>query len=172
MSFLETLVCLLVAMVVLGPKRLPGAARKLGRWMGMFRRASEEFKRQIMMMDQTVTETVNRATTDLDALVPTDEEVNSALDFSTELPPDTPLPYPYSDPPPASPDDAWDTEPVSGGLPVDEPTAPVSQPNPTQSNPESKPSVHRPYGKVKVEPPKPRSLGLSPTPPAKEVTHG
>lgn len=163
MSFLETLVCLLVAMIVLGPKRLPGAARKVGRWMGMFRRASEEFKRQIMMMDQAVTETVNRATTDLDALVPSDEEVNAALDFSTDLPPDAPMPYPYSDPPPTSPDDAFNSAPVSNGLPPEPTPAPKAEP---------KPPAHLPYGKVKVEPPKPRSLGLSPTPPAKEVTRG
>ena len=44
MSFLETLVILLVAVVVLGPKRLPEAARKVGHWMGVLRRASDEFK--------------------------------------------------------------------------------------------------------------------------------
>lgn len=158
MSFLETLVCLLVALIVLGPKRLPEAARKVGRWMGMFRRASEEFQRQIMMMDQTVNDTVNRAVQDLDSLVPSDEEVRSALDFSADLPPEAPMPYPYSDPPATSPDALLAAEPVPGGLPAE---------------PAPKPPAHQPYGgRVKAEPPKPRSLGLSPTPPEEEVARG
>ena len=40
-----------IAFVVLGPKEMPGAIRKLARYMGRFRRMSDEFKRQIMSMD-------------------------------------------------------------------------------------------------------------------------
>ena len=61
MSFLETLVILLVAVVVLGPKRLPEAARKVGHWMGVLRRASDEFKQQLMTMDQALEKQVNTA---------------------------------------------------------------------------------------------------------------
>jgi Sec-independent protein translocase protein TatA len=39
-------------MIVMGPKSLPDMARKLGRWTETFRRAAEEFKRQIMSIDQ------------------------------------------------------------------------------------------------------------------------
>lgn len=175
MSFLETLVCLLVALIVLGPKRLPAAARKVGHWVGLFRRASEEFQRQIMMMDQTVNEKVNRAVQDFDTLVPSDEEVHAALDFSADLPPDAPMPYPYADPPAASPDAALAAEPLPGGLPVEPGPPPASEPEPESAPaPAPKPAAHQPYGgKRKSDPPKPRSLGLSPTPPAaKEVTRG
>ena len=45
----ELLVVLAVALVVLGPKRIPGAARSLGRGLAEFRRATsgiaEEFQR-------------------------------------------------------------------------------------------------------------------------------
>lgn len=169
MSFLETLVCLLVALIVLGPKRLPEAARKAGRWMGIFRRASEEFRRQIMMMDQTVNERVNRAVQDFDSLVPSDEEVNAALDFSTELPPDAPLPYPYAEPPVTSPDAQLAADPLPGGLPA-EPEKTAAPEAPAESG---TPAARQPYGgRRRTQPTGPRSLGLSPTPPEAEVTRG
>ena len=73
MSFLETVVILVVAVVVLGPNRLPEVARKLGRLMGMLRQAGDEFKRQLMMMDQQLESSAQEATQDLDALLPEDE---------------------------------------------------------------------------------------------------
>ena len=42
-----------IAFVVLGPKEMPAAIRKLARYMGRFRRMSDEFKRQIMSIDVT-----------------------------------------------------------------------------------------------------------------------
>lgn len=43
----ELLVILVVALLVLGPKRLPEMARSLGRGMAEFRRASNEFTRTL-----------------------------------------------------------------------------------------------------------------------------
>jgi TatA/E family protein of Tat protein translocase len=48
----EWVVLFVVVLVVVGPKRLPEVARKLGRTMEMFRRAADEFKDQLMNMDQ------------------------------------------------------------------------------------------------------------------------
>lgn len=48
----EWFVLAVVVMIVVGPKRLPEIARKLGHTMEMFRRAADEFKTQIMTMDQ------------------------------------------------------------------------------------------------------------------------
>ena len=42
-----------IAFVVLGPKEMPTAMRKLARYMGRFRRMSDEFKRQLMSIDVT-----------------------------------------------------------------------------------------------------------------------
>jgi len=50
----EWVVLLAVIMIVMGPQSLPEMARKLGRWTETFRRAAEEFKRQIMTMDQEI----------------------------------------------------------------------------------------------------------------------
>ena len=47
----EWLVLLAVLLVVMGPKRLPSTARKIGAYYSKFRRAAESFKRQIMDMD-------------------------------------------------------------------------------------------------------------------------
>jgi len=43
----EMIFILLLALVVVGPKRLPGLARQLGKFMAEFKRASNEFKNQL-----------------------------------------------------------------------------------------------------------------------------
>lgn len=133
MSFLETLVILLVAMIVLGPNRLPSAARKIGKVMGAIRRAGDEFRRQLMTMDQSVEKKIQESTADLDALVPTDEEL-SVMDGSAEVAAhqqssaSTVL---LGTPPTSSPDDLWDTPPVPGGLPSKSSLKPTIEASPT-----------------------------------------
>ena len=60
----EWLVLLGVVLIVVGPKNLPAAARKMGQIMSTLRRAADEFKRQLMAMDQEVTKVVNETTSD------------------------------------------------------------------------------------------------------------
>ena len=60
----EWFVLLGVVLIVVGPKNLPSAARKLGQVMTNLRRAADEFKRQLMSMDQEVRSTVNDALAD------------------------------------------------------------------------------------------------------------
>lgn len=48
----EWVVLFIVVLLVVGPKRLPEIARKLGKWMETFRRAADEFRRQLLTMDQ------------------------------------------------------------------------------------------------------------------------
>ena len=47
----EWIVLLAVILVVVGPKRLPEVARKFGQYYAKFRRAAENFKRQLLDMD-------------------------------------------------------------------------------------------------------------------------
>ena len=47
----ELLVLFAVVLIVVGPKNLPAAARKMGSIMATLRRAADEFKRQLMTMD-------------------------------------------------------------------------------------------------------------------------
>jgi sec-independent protein translocase protein TatB len=47
MSFADTAVIFILALLLFGPKKLPVLARELGKWVGEFRRASNEFKMQM-----------------------------------------------------------------------------------------------------------------------------
>jgi TatA/E family protein of Tat protein translocase len=66
----EWIMLFAVVLVVVGPRRLPEVARKLGRTMEMFRRAADEFKEQLMSMDQEINKNVSDAsgTTDTDGV--------------------------------------------------------------------------------------------------------
>ena len=57
----EWLVLLAVVLVVVGPKRLPETARKVGNYYSKFRRAAESFKRQLMEMDTEINKTIDEA---------------------------------------------------------------------------------------------------------------
>ena len=61
----EWLVLLGVVLIVVGPKNLPSAARKLGSIMSTLRRAADEFKRQLLSMDEEFRKTVDDAANDL-----------------------------------------------------------------------------------------------------------
>jgi sec-independent protein translocase protein TatB len=46
-SFQDSIFLFILALLLFGPKRLPVLARELGKWVGEFRRASNEFKMQM-----------------------------------------------------------------------------------------------------------------------------
>lgn len=46
-SFFDSIFLFVLALLLFGPKRLPVLARELGKWVGEFRRASNEFKMQM-----------------------------------------------------------------------------------------------------------------------------
>ena len=48
----ELLIIMAVALIVLGPKKLPEVARSLGRGLAQFRRASEDLRRSILVDDE------------------------------------------------------------------------------------------------------------------------
>ena len=60
-GFGEWFVLLAVVLVVVGPKRLPSAARTFGLYYSMFRRAADNFKRQLLDMDTEFTKAVQEA---------------------------------------------------------------------------------------------------------------
>ena len=71
-DFSEILIIFGLALVVLGPKKLPGAAAQIGRWLGRARAMARQFREQL------------------------EEEVNSVKNFDT--PPKTPSPPLYTPP--------------------------------------------------------------------------
>jgi sec-independent protein translocase protein TatB len=46
-SFQDSAIIFVLALLLFGPKKLPVLARELGKWLGEFRRASNEFKMQM-----------------------------------------------------------------------------------------------------------------------------
>lgn len=60
----EWFVLLGVVLIVVGPKNLPSAARKLGNIMSTLRRAADEFKRQLLSMDEEIRKQVDEAVSD------------------------------------------------------------------------------------------------------------
>ena len=69
----EWVVLFVVVLIVVGPKRLPAVARKVGRTMEMFRRAADEFKDQLLNMDQ---ETPSASTSSTSDTTPSDTTDN------------------------------------------------------------------------------------------------
>ena len=65
----EWLVLLAVLLVVMGPKRLPSTARKVGSYYSKFRRAAESFKRQLMDMDLEMERELRKAEEEAKAVV-------------------------------------------------------------------------------------------------------
>jgi sec-independent protein translocase protein TatB len=126
-SFSELLLCFLVALVVLGPERMPGLARGLGRWTGQARsymrnltaeleRESQvaEIKRQVADAQQLLREESetfkNTIKGNVDTLKSHVKEIESqgrasaiteALAAPVVSPPETPAPADPVKPPPA-----------------------------------------------------------------------
>jgi TatA/E family protein of Tat protein translocase len=85
----ELLLILVIALIVFGPRKLPEIGKSLGRMMGEFRRASNDFKR-------TIEEEVEA------------DKLRSSLDVSSY---DSPSPSPYSTVSAPSPEPATDVAP-------------------------------------------------------------
>ena len=80
----EWLVLLGVILIVVGPKNLPAAARKFGQIMAQLRRAADEFKRQILSMDEEIRNTVEDAVKTDYVETPKDEAASTSSSESSE----------------------------------------------------------------------------------------
>jgi sec-independent protein translocase protein TatB len=79
----EWLVLLAVILIVVGPRNLPAAARKMGQVMSKLRRAADEFKRQLMTMDEEMKKTADEIKHDyID--IPEDNAGDRAVEESAE----------------------------------------------------------------------------------------
>lgn len=56
----ELILILAVALIVLGPKKLPEIARSLGRGLAEFRRTTDEVKREINSVEQDLEDSVGQ----------------------------------------------------------------------------------------------------------------
>jgi len=67
-GFGEWFVLLAVVLIVVGPRRLPETARKLGGIYSRFRRAADNFKRELLDMDTKVSSFVEAAEKEAEAV--------------------------------------------------------------------------------------------------------
>jgi sec-independent protein translocase protein TatB len=99
----EVLVILIAALIVLGPDKLPNAARQVGKYLAEFRKISQGFQ----------------------------DELKSAMDI-TAVPDPEPVAYPPAEPPTSEPAEQAAEAPEAPGepaaAPTSEPAAPTSGP--------------------------------------------
>ena len=100
----EWLVLLAVILIVVGPRNLPAAARKMGQVMSKLRRAADEFKRQLMTMDEEMKKTadeIKREYIDIPEDGSTDRAITDIADEPSDEPdygdPDDPEPIDFTE---------------------------------------------------------------------------
>jgi Tat protein translocase TatB subunit len=82
----ELLLILALALIVLGPKKLPELARALGKGMAEFRRATDELKDELRQMEHEIDESSTGATNKDESFLekPPDTAARSPLVSSEE----------------------------------------------------------------------------------------
>ncbi len=80
----ELLIILVVALLVLGPRKLPEAARSLGRGMAEFRRASSDLRNSL----STPIDEIKESVADLDREPAQDDATRPNAPASTPAPPE------------------------------------------------------------------------------------
>jgi TatA/E family protein of Tat protein translocase len=81
----ELLLILAVALIVLGPKKLPELARALGKGMAEFRRATDELKDEFRQMEHDIDDSSPSAPVKDDPLVAQQPEITRAPDAAVPI---------------------------------------------------------------------------------------
>ena len=97
----EILIIALLALVVLGPKRLPELARKLGEWTAELRSAARDLRRGLEAEVAEIKEAGEDLKAPLDDLKKTSEELRKGIDEAGVTRLDWKGPKPISGPTPA-----------------------------------------------------------------------
>ena len=131
-SFSELLLVGLVALLVLGPERLPGAARTAGLWVGRLKRSFNAIKQEV---EREIGADEIRRQLHNEHILSLEEEARKIM--QPQQPPAPPVVQPIVQPetPPAS-------EPVMGAAPSPAPSADIGPAAPAESASVSPPPVH------------------------------
>jgi sec-independent protein translocase protein TatB len=97
----EIIIILLLALVVLGPRRLPELARKLGEWTAELRSAARDLRRGLEAEVADIKEAGEDLKAPIDDLKKTSEELRKGVDESGVTRLDWSGPKPISGPTPA-----------------------------------------------------------------------
>jgi len=122
-SFSELLLVGLVALLVLGPERLPGAARTAGLWVGRLKRSFNAIKQEV---EREIGADEIRRQLHNEHILSLEEEARKIM--QPQQPPAQPAAQPGTQPqtPPAS-------QPVMGAAPTPAPSADISPAAPAES---------------------------------------
>jgi sec-independent protein translocase protein TatB len=82
----ELLLILALALIVLGPKKLPELARALGKGMAEFRRATDDLKDELRQMEHEIEETSTGTTNKDDSSLKDDSSVEKPSDTASPSP--------------------------------------------------------------------------------------
>jgi sec-independent protein translocase protein TatB len=125
-GFSEILLTSAIALIVLGPERLPKVARQVGNWMGraraMARQLSEQLEREVSEVD-AVNKQVKSLNVDNMLKAPVRPVPNNPNSPGAADHPYTPTIAPPADPPPADPPPGGSVP--ADALPTDAPPEPV-----------------------------------------------
>ena len=85
-GFLELLLIAVISLLVLGPERLPGAARRAGLWVGKARRVMADINRQVddVIRQEELKESIARETRKI-GLSEAEDSVRKALDEARQF---------------------------------------------------------------------------------------
>ena len=199
-GFGDSAFIVILALLLFGPKKLPVLARQLGKLMGDFRRASNEFRTQ-MEEELRISEQADRQKeiAAIEATAPATPALDSASEpESSHLPPpaptfasssesESPSEYPVEYPNQSAAEAAADTAPIatsgelsipppSTGLPIaSSPGATIADAVPTPPAPESTLQVHAESGNPATPPAEPERPAAAATREAEfetETLHG
>ena len=81
----ELLLILALALIVLGPKKLPELARALGKGIAEFRRATDELKDEFRQMEHEIEDSSPQATSRDDPLLDKSAEKTSVTDSTPSV---------------------------------------------------------------------------------------
>ncbi len=127
-GFSELLLVALVALIVLGPERLPGAARKAGMWIGQLKRSFNNIKNEVereIGADEIRRQLHNQQILDME------REMKQSLGLAPKS--DKPASHaPAPTAPPATTSDAAPSSPVEPIKPVEPATSTSHQDKPQQ----------------------------------------